>query len=119
MKIFKIITLKCSVRWYECLTTSLQCHTMWFSSNKKKATTYLSSSQMKEKCNFRDKEIFLTACEPHLQRTVLWCWQHLRAITSLFNTCAKVVRQDNEVLASSDSLQHCSISYVKQADPGY
>lgn len=56
--------------------------------------------QMKKKCNSGDKKIiFLTACEPHLQRTVLCCWQHLRAIASSFNTCAKVIRLDNEVLA--------------------
>lgn len=62
---------------------------------------------------------FLTVSEPHLKRAVLRCWQRLRAITFSFSTCAKVARQDNEVLASNDSLQHCSISYVKQAYPGY
>lgn len=59
---------------------------------------------------------FVTGSEPHLKRAVLQC---LKAITFSFSACAKVVRQDNEVLASSDSLQRCLISYVKQADPSY
>lgn len=61
----------------------------------------------------------LTVSEPHLKRAVLLCWHCLRPITFSFGTCAKVIRQDNEVLASNDSHQHCSISYVKLTDPGY
>lgn len=62
---------------------------------------------------------FLTISEPCLKGAVLPCWHCLRPITFSFSTCAKVIMQDNEVLASNDSHQHCSISYVKLTDPGY
>lgn len=86
---------------------------------KKSVIAYFSYFQMKDKCNSSTKAWGFSVSEPHLKGAVLWCWEHLRAITSPFTTCAKVVRRDNEVLASNDSLEHCSISYVKQKGPGY
>lgn len=85
---------------------------LWYSANVTKMQT--PSSTLSSMLHG-----FLMVSEPYLKRAVFRYWQRLRAITLSFSTCAKFARQDNEVLASNDSLQHCSISYVKQAGPGY
>lgn len=110
--------LKCCVRGHGPVSTSLQCHRLWYSPNKMPLPIF-PPLRWKTSAIQGIQHGFLTVSKPHLKRAVSWCWQRLRAITFSFSTCAKVVRQDNEVLASNDSLQHFSISYVKQADPGY
>lgn len=103
------------------VSTSLQWHTLWYSSNKKCHCRLFLFTDERQVRDSEDRlwHGFLTLSKPHLKRAAWWCWQHFRAITFLFSTCAKVIRQDNEVLASNDSLEHCSISYVKPTDSGY
>ena len=94
-------------------------HILIFFKSPKNVTAHFPPRQMKDKCGPSNMAVDLCLWTTSEQGHVLWCWERLGAITSPFTTCAKVVRRGNEVSASNDSLEHCSISYVKQAGPGY
>lgn len=55
---------------------------------------------------------FFEQSTPYLKEAVNW--QYLGVVTFSFHTQAKVVKQDNLVLVSKGSLQHCSIMFNRQ-----